>query len=350
MVSKEPAFSQDQGVAPSLEEPPPACDARFAQPGSPYKPSGQLGFWWIATIPAVVAGAGAGILGGSFAGGLVFAGGTAAFPRRIKPLVLLTAICVGAIAIVTAACTRMGRVRSAGFVFVVGLAGGLTFATFGLCGLVAHGAGFSVENAGLSGFAARAWTLFSDWSVLNADFGAAVPNVATRVIILLFCGVAAAGAAGATVLIHGHFTEGNLFDEASGNWYRSPRDVATLDPASRPRERWRLSAWRPIVNAEELASCTEWIMLRLHEPPGSKAIESGDGDGVGASEAGLPLVSFVVAKATEKKTFSLRRFKRVAKRQVETSTEGGPFFVSHEELNALLSQVFERRDSGTTAT
>lgn len=334
-----PPSSDDFTAAPG--EPSTACDARAAQPGSPYRPSGQLGLWWIATLPGMIAGAGAGLLAGAVFGERFFAPMRLGLPRRLKAIFWLVVVSIALVAVVTAACTWVGRVRSAWFTFVVGLAGGLTFALFALCAFVAVGTrGGPMGAPAAGGFAATAssaWALFSDWSALDLGLSAALPNPLTRSLFLVCCGVAAAAVGGATVLCHGFATNWFLYDEATGGWYRWPADIATLESSSRPRERWKLSEWTPIVDAEDLASRSEWTVLRLHAPRDSEVIAArGRGD---FSEAGLPLVSLRRATAKDKRSFSWRRFRNIAKRDIETESDGPAFFVSQEELDAMLERV-----------
>lgn len=337
--------STDDSASPP-SEPPGACDARLAQPGSPYRPSGQLGLWWIATLPGMLAGAGAGLVTGAAFGERYFAPSRQVLPRRLKSILWVMVVCIAAVAIVTAACTRVGRVRSAWFTFVIGLAGGLTFAMFGLCAFVAVGTSGGPMGAptvrGVSAIASSAWALFSDWSALEAGLASSVPNPVTRVVLLVCCGIVAAAVGGATVLLHGFATSWFLYDEATGGWYRWPAEIATLEPESRPRERWRLSEWTPIVDAADLASRSEWIVLRLHGPRNPEVVAPrGREDG---ADAGLPLVSLERATAKDKRSFSWRKFRKVAKRDVETESDGSAFFVSHEELDALLVRVAEGAD------
>lgn len=339
-----PTRSDDSASQPG--EPPATCDARLAQPGAPYEASGELGLWWIATLPGMLAGAGAGLLVGAVFGERYFAPMRTGLPRRLKSILWVMVVCIAAVAIVTAACTRVGRVRSAWFTFVIGLAGGLTFAMFGLCAFVAVGTSGGPMGApavrGGSAIASSAWALFSDWSALEAGLASSVPNPVTRVVLLVCCGIVAAAVGGATVLLHGFATSWFLYDEATGGWYRWPAEIATLEPESRPRERWKLSEWTPIVDAADLASRSEWIVLRLHGPRNPEVVAPrGREDG---ADAGLPLVSLERATAKDKRSFSWRKFRKVAKRDVETESDGPAFFVSQEELDALLVRVAEGVD------
>jgi hypothetical protein len=352
--------SLSDNSTPSTLEPPPASDSRLAQPGSPYKASGRLGVWWIATLPGVVAGACAGLVAGSLAGERFFA--VTRVGATPKAIIVVLLILIGVVAIITGVCTRVGRVRSAWFTFLMGLSGGVTFAALGLCAFAARGVGIGGANGGFSAVISKAWAYFSDWSAFDAALTTAVPNATTRVIILVVAGIAAGAVGGATVFIHGLITEGNLYDEATGGWYQSPDIIAQLDSASRPRERWKLQQWTPIVHESHLASYKEWTVLRLHPPrhAGVRSMLASDDDPARfpADESrasstdlqesfrqnpGLPLVSLERAKAKDSKAFSWRRFRRVAKRDVETESDGTAFFVDREELEGLLARMARDR-------
>ena len=206
--------SLSDNSTPSTLEPPPASDSRLAQPGSPYKASGRLGVWWIATLPGVVAGACAGLVAGSLAGERFFA--VTRVGATPKAIIVVLLILIGVVAIITGVCTRVGRVRSAWFTFLMGLSGGVTFAALGLCAFAARGVGIGGANGGFSAVISKAWAYFSDWSAFDAALTTAVPNATTRVIILVVAGIAAGAVGGATVFIHGLITEGEPLRRGNG--------------------------------------------------------------------------------------------------------------------------------------
>ncbi|MFN5495637.1 MAG: hypothetical protein ACK5C3_03545, partial [bacterium] len=151
-----------------------ASDSRVAQHGARYVPSGQLGAWWIASIGAIAIGMVAGFGSSLLAAPMV--GGVARGSVVIKGIGL--ALCVGAaIAIfATAFLAKLAKVRSDGFVYLLGLGAGLAFAYGGVCGAAQCFA--LVPAAGSTGFISGWWGMVCDVSVLWTNLQAAFPTSA----------------------------------------------------------------------------------------------------------------------------------------------------------------------------
>lgn len=301
---------------------PTASDSRVAESGALYVASGQLGWWWFASMGAIaigtVAGFGSSLLAAPMLGGVV----------RISGLVkgIGIALCVGAaIAIVaTAFLVKLAKVRSEGFVYLLGFGAGLAFAYGGICGAAQCFA--LAPAAGSAGFITGWWGMICDASLLWTNLQAAFP-AGWRLGVLF--GIAAVSTAVISVgskVCCAKFTHGFLFDEANGEWFGSPTLIARTHPEQLPR-----LLFIPSTRLSDIALLREssakptpdsvdaWLDVYLHpsRTPGE-----------------MSLLRFRPARVEIKKTFLMKK-KRVA----DFENIGTAFFFPTEEVEALREDV-----------
>lgn len=323
------------GMSSASTEPPGESDSRLAEPGSPYRPSGRVGAGWVALVPAILIGALSGYVFGALIGWMAARTPGGMRIRRARQLLIVILIPVLATCLAGTIFTWLGHVRATWFVFVVGLLGGAMFSLAALCTFVACANGSPPTQWGAALSASLA--LFSDLGALERGLAQAIPSMGIRATVIAVGALAAIAVGGLTVAAHGVVTNGNLYDEAAGKWYLSPVPVAALDGESRPRERWRLSAWTAIADPEEFARRSTWILMREHP----SALQPGQGMQPGGTDAraGLPLVSLATVTVTEKRKLRLFPPRRDLKREISTEPIETPFFVSREELAALRAMA-----------
>lgn len=299
-----------------------ASDARVAAYGARYVPSGQLGAWWIASIGAIAIGMMAGFGSSLLAAPMV--GGVTRMSAVVKGIGL--ALCVGAaIAIVaTAFLAKLAKVRSEGFVYLLGLGAGLAFAYGGICGTAQCFA--LVPAAGSTGFISGWWGMVCDVSVLWTNLQAALP--AGWQLGTLF-GLAAVSIVGISVgaqISCTKFTHGFLFDEANGGWFGRPTLIARTHPEQLPRlllipstQLSDISILRESLAKPAPDSVDEWLDVFLHpsRTPGEMSI-----------------VRFRPASVEIKKTFLMKR-----KRVTDYESIGVAFFFPTDEVEALREDV-----------
>jgi len=295
-----------------------ASDSRVAQYGARYVPSGQLGAWWIASIGAIAIGMVAGFGSSLLAAPMV--GGVARGSVVIKGIGL--ALCVGAaIAIfATAFLAKLAKVRSDGFVYLLGLGAGLAFAYGGVCGAAQCFA--LVPAAGSTGFISGWWGMVCDVSVLWTNLQAAFP--AGWQLWVLF-GIAAVSAVVISVganLFCAKFTHGFLFDEANGEWFGGATLIARTRPEQLPRlllipstQLSDVAILRESLAKPAPDSVDEWLDIFLHpsRTPGE-----------------MSLVRFRPASVAIKQTFLMKK-----KRVTDYESIGVAFFFPTEEVEGF---------------
>jgi hypothetical protein len=318
----EHADSQHEDADEQIDPSRTASDSREAEYGARYVPSGQLGTWWIASIGAIAIGMVAGFGSSLLAAPMV--GGVTRMSAVVKGIGL--ALCVGAaVAIVaTAFLAKLAKVRSDGFVYLLGLGAGLAFAYGGVCGAAQCFA--LVPAAGSTGFISGWWGMVCDTSVLWTNLQAAFP--AGWQLWVLF-GIAAVSAVVISVganLVCAKFTHGFLFDEANGAWFGRPTLIARTQPEQLPRlllipstQLSDVAVLRESLAKPAPDSVNEWLDVFLHpsRTPGE-----------------MSLVRFRPASVEVKQTFLMKK-----KRATDYENIGSAFFFPTDEVERLREDV-----------
>ena len=321
-ADSEHADSQHEDADEQIDQSRTASDSREAEYGARYVPSGQLGAWWIASIGAIAIGMLAGFASSLLAAPLAAGGPPGSVGARGIGLSLAVG---GSIAIwATAFLAKLAKVRSDGFVYLLGLGAGLAFAYGGVCGAAQCFA--LVPAAGSTGFISGWWGMVCDASVLWTNLQAAFP--AGWQLWVLF-GIAAvsilAVSVGAKVSCE-KFTHGFLFDEVNVAWFGRPTLIARAQPDQLPRLLLIPSTQLSDISilCESLAkpapdSVNEWLDVFLH--PSRTPCE-------------MSLVRFRPASVAIKQTFLMKK-----KRATDYESVGAAFFFPTDEVERLREDV-----------
>lgn len=321
-ADSEHADSEHEDADEQIDPSRTASDSRVAQHGARYVPSGQLGAWWIASIGAIAIGMLAGFASSLLAAPLAAGGPPGSVGARGIGLSLAVG---GSIAIwATAFLAKLVKVRSEGFVYLLGLGAGLAFAYGGVCGAAQCFA--LVPAAGSTGFISGWWGMVCDASLLWTNLQAAFP--ASGKIWVLF-GIALACAVAISIgakMSCAKFTHGFLYDEANGKWYRRPILIARAEP--QVLDRLLMGSSEDLTEIEVIAeslakpapdSVDEWLDVFLY-PSGAPGEMS--------------LVRFRPASVAIKQTFPMKK-----KRATGYESVGAAFFFPTDEVEALREDV-----------
>ncbi|MFZ9916416.1 MAG: hypothetical protein ACO3IB_13945, partial [Phycisphaerales bacterium] len=282
--------------------------------GGVYKPSGDIGQWWIASFGSVAISIPAGVLTAWVA--LASTG----FGFKARALIAIATMLVASMLI---ACTlRLARVRSRGFLWCVAaasalIAGHMAMATFIAHAAVGAGAGFGALLTALAPLALDPTALVP---VIAADFSSGRYALAGPLV-----GVGVGMGCFAPLIWEvRRLVRAEFYDEGGGRWYPKPQRIGDF-VADASAEGLDVVPYSSMVAARgEPAAFIEYEYFPSNVLAKGPAVDR-NGELTGASHTGFVLLREVLVERSEHKR-PFRRSKRVALKR----TEYPPFFIEVE--------------------